>query len=94
MVADSYWKAEKALAALDIEWNTNGKEQVSSASIFEQFDRDITAGVDRATMSLWETLMQRLMVPQRYYGGLSCALFGTYVYGAAKCHGRGDSRPC
>ena len=48
VVADSYWKAEKALAALDIEWNTNGKEQVSSASIFEQFDRDITAGVDRA----------------------------------------------
>ena len=47
VVADSYWKAEKALAALDIEWNTNGKEQVSSASIFEQFDRDITA-VDRA----------------------------------------------
>jgi isoquinoline 1-oxidoreductase beta subunit len=48
VVADSYWKAEKALATLELEWNTDGKEQVSSASIFEQFNRDITAGVDRA----------------------------------------------
>ena len=48
MVADSYWRAEKALAALKLEWNTEGKERVSSESIFEQFDRDITAGVDRA----------------------------------------------
>ena len=94
VVADSYWKAEKALAALDIEWNTNGKEQVSSASIFEQFDRDITAGVDRANDVAVGDANAALMVPQRCYGGLSCALFGTYVYGAAKCHGRGDSRPC
>ena len=47
VVADSYWRAEKALAVLELEWSTKGKEQVSSASIFEQFDRDITAGVNR-----------------------------------------------
>ena len=38
VVADSYWRAEKALAALKLEWNTEGKERVSSESIFEQFD--------------------------------------------------------
>ena len=58
VVADSYWKAEKALAALDIEWNTNGKEQsrvlLSSSSLI------VTSRLVWIvqTMSLWETLMQ------------------------------------
>jgi isoquinoline 1-oxidoreductase beta subunit len=49
VVADSYWKAEKALNALEIEWNNQGNDTVSSSSIFEQFDRDIAAATDRQT---------------------------------------------
>ncbi|MBO6703586.1 MAG: xanthine dehydrogenase family protein molybdopterin-binding subunit [Pseudomonadales bacterium] len=47
VVADSYYTAQQGLKALKIEWGGEGNESVSSESIFEQFDRDITAGVDR-----------------------------------------------
>jgi isoquinoline 1-oxidoreductase beta subunit len=47
VVADSYWKAERALSALTIEWNTQGNESISSEAIFQQFERDISASTDR-----------------------------------------------
>ncbi len=47
VVADSYWTASQGLKALNAKWDGKGNENVSSASIFEQFERDIAAGVDR-----------------------------------------------
>jgi len=47
VVASSYWIAERGIKALDIDWDGLGNETVSSDGIFEQFDRDITAGIDR-----------------------------------------------
>ena len=47
VVADSYWRAEKALSVLNVDWDTGGKETVSSETIFAQFDRDISNAVDR-----------------------------------------------
>ena len=47
VVADSYWRAEKALSVLEVDWETGGKETVSSETIFAQFDRDISNAVDR-----------------------------------------------
>lgn len=47
VVADSYHTAQQGLKALRIKWDGKGNESVSSESIFEQFDRDITAGTNR-----------------------------------------------
>ena len=47
VVAEGYWQAKQGLAALAIEWQNFGKDAVGSDDIFAQFDRDITAAVDR-----------------------------------------------
>lgn len=49
VVADSYWSANKAVQALDIQWSEIGYESVSSDDIYAQFDKDITAATDRQT---------------------------------------------
>ena len=49
VVADSYWTANRAIKELKIQWSEVGTESVSSASIFKQFDRDISAGNERQT---------------------------------------------
>ena len=38
VVADGYWHANRGLAALAIEWTTNGREAVDQAGVFAQFD--------------------------------------------------------
>ena len=43
VVADSYWRARKALATLTPEYDDAGHGQVSSASIFSAFDQSIGA---------------------------------------------------
>ena len=47
VVAEGYWQAKQGLAALAVEWQNFGKDAVGSDDIFAQFDRDITAAVDR-----------------------------------------------
>lgn len=47
VVATGHWAAKRGMDALDITWKETGNESVSSTTIFEQFDRDITAAVDR-----------------------------------------------
>ena len=47
VVAESYWIAKQGIDALKIRWNSGENENVSSESIFDQFDRDISAGTDR-----------------------------------------------
>jgi isoquinoline 1-oxidoreductase beta subunit len=47
VVAEGFWAAKQGMDALDIVWNETPNDAVSSDSIFEQFDRDISAGVER-----------------------------------------------
>ncbi|MDE0831153.1 MAG: molybdopterin-dependent oxidoreductase, partial [Vicinamibacterales bacterium] len=47
VVAEGYWPAKQGIDALDIEWTDTANDGVSSRTIFEQFDRDISAAVDR-----------------------------------------------
>ncbi len=47
VVANGYWAAKKGMDALNVKWRITENDAVSSEAIFEQFDRDITAGVDR-----------------------------------------------
>lgn len=49
VVADSYWTANQAIKALNVSWNRVGHEDVSSDTIFAQFDRDISAATERQT---------------------------------------------
>jgi isoquinoline 1-oxidoreductase beta subunit len=49
VVAEGYWPAKQGMDALDIEWRGTENDDVSSETIFQQFDRDITASVDRET---------------------------------------------
>ncbi|MCG8416065.1 MAG: molybdopterin-dependent oxidoreductase [Pseudomonadales bacterium] len=49
VVADSYWTANRAVQALNVQWSETGNEGVSSDAIFAQFDSDITAGTERQT---------------------------------------------
>lgn len=49
VVAEGYWQAKQALAKLAIQWSATGNESVSSDSIFEQFSRDLDAGLERET---------------------------------------------
>jgi isoquinoline 1-oxidoreductase beta subunit len=50
VVAEGYWQASQALAALDIQWSHSGNEAVDSEAIFAQFQQAIeqqpTAGSD------------------------------------------------
>ena len=47
VVAEGYWQAKRGLDALNIEWAATDNDSVSSDAIFTQFDRDISAGIDR-----------------------------------------------
>jgi isoquinoline 1-oxidoreductase beta subunit len=47
VVAEGFWSAKQGLDALDIDWLGTANDAVSSDTIFEQFDRDISAVVDR-----------------------------------------------
>ena len=47
VVAEGYWPAKQGLNALAVEWNHYGRDSMGSDEIFAQFDRDITAGVER-----------------------------------------------
>jgi isoquinoline 1-oxidoreductase beta subunit len=47
VVADSYWSAERGVKALNVDWNVTEYDDVSSEDIFAQFDRDISAGIER-----------------------------------------------
>ncbi|MBT5388906.1 MAG: xanthine dehydrogenase family protein molybdopterin-binding subunit [Porticoccaceae bacterium] len=49
VVAEGYWPAKQGLDALKIQWSTTDNNAVSSATIFEQFARDIGASVDRGS---------------------------------------------
>ena len=42
VVANGYWPASRGLAALQVAWNTGGREAVSQDAIFAQFARDLT----------------------------------------------------
>jgi len=43
VVASGYWQAKQALDAIDIQWTQTEHDQVSSAALFEQFQRDMAA---------------------------------------------------
>lgn len=47
VVAEGYWQAKRGLDVLNIEWAATENDSVSSDAIFAQFDRDISAGIDR-----------------------------------------------
>jgi isoquinoline 1-oxidoreductase beta subunit len=47
VVAEGFWSAKQGIDALEIEWLATDNDAVSSDSIFEQFDRDISAAVER-----------------------------------------------
>ena len=47
VVAKGYWAAKQGMDALNIQWRSTENDGVSSDAIFKQFDRDISAGVDR-----------------------------------------------
>ena len=47
VVAEGFWAAKQGLDALEIEWSETGHEGVSSDAIFEQFERDISAAIER-----------------------------------------------
>lgn len=47
VVAEGYWQAKRGLDVLNIEWAATDNDSVSSDAIFAQFDRDISAGIDR-----------------------------------------------
>ncbi len=45
IVADSYWRAEKALAALRIGWSKTGRESLQQAAVLAQFRTDMTRAI-------------------------------------------------
>lgn len=47
VIAEGYWQAKQGMDALDIQWSATDNDAVSSDGIFAQFDKDISAGVDR-----------------------------------------------
>ncbi|HEY7292529.1 MAG TPA: molybdopterin cofactor-binding domain-containing protein [Vicinamibacterales bacterium] len=52
VVADSYWHARMGLAALKPEFDTAGHDAVTSASIFEAFDKSLAAAPDMPTAAV------------------------------------------
>jgi isoquinoline 1-oxidoreductase beta subunit len=45
VVADGYWQAKKALAAVQVGWTEPAQQGVNQAQIFAQFDRDMAQAV-------------------------------------------------
>ncbi len=46
VIADGYWSAKKALAAVDVEFGYTGHEKVSSATLYEQFRADLDRAIE------------------------------------------------
>src|SRR5690606_26188509 len=44
VVADNYWRAKQALAALEVRFETSANDQVSTQTIHAQYDRDLVNG--------------------------------------------------
>ncbi|MEO1657782.1 MAG: molybdopterin cofactor-binding domain-containing protein [Pseudomonadota bacterium] len=47
VVADGYWAANRGLRALDVQWEGNGNETMSSASIRARQDMELAEAIDR-----------------------------------------------
>lgn len=45
VVADSYWRAERALAAVGVTWTRTGREALSQDAIYDQFRKDMASAV-------------------------------------------------
>jgi len=45
VVADGYWQAQRALAAVEVQWRQTGAESLDSEALFAQFERDMAAAV-------------------------------------------------
>jgi len=45
VVADRYWQAQRALAAVTVEWRQTGAERLDSDALFAQFETDMDAAV-------------------------------------------------
>ena len=66
VVADNYWRAKQALAALEVRFATTANDQVNSQSIYAQFDRaldgelhdDVIEGDAAAALSDAETVVE------------------------------------
>jgi len=52
VVADNYWRAKEALKLVHAEFEQTENDQVSSADIFAQFDRDLAAGDTKKDLEL------------------------------------------
>ena len=90
VVAEGYWQAKQGLDALNIEWVATENDAVSSDAIFAQFDRDITAGIDRqADISQGDSAASMSNATQRNRSRLSSPFSCPYLHGASQCHSRG-----
>lgn len=71
VVADGYWQASQALAALNIQWAENGDESVDSQEIFARFQQDMEnaepAGSDISLGDTSAVLAQADRVIRREY---------------------------
>ena len=47
VIADSYWTASQALQALTIEWDSKGRDSVTSETIYAKHAQDLTSGAGR-----------------------------------------------
>lgn len=47
VVADSYWRAQQAIYALDVTWSKTGRESQQQDDIFNQFRADMTSAVEK-----------------------------------------------
>ncbi|WP_439107908.1 molybdopterin cofactor-binding domain-containing protein [Congregibacter sp.] len=46
VVADGYWQASQALKTLDIQWSKTDSDDVSSESLFNQFEQSLAQGIE------------------------------------------------
>lgn len=66
VVADNFWRAQQALAILDVTFETTANDQVNSQSIYDQFDEalsgelneDVLAGDTAAALASAETVVE------------------------------------
>ena len=45
VVADGYWQAQRALAAIEIQWQSTQADALDSEALFAQFERDMDAAI-------------------------------------------------
>ncbi len=46
IVADSYWRAEQAVRALDVRWSATGRESLDQSAVYDQFRADMATAVE------------------------------------------------